>query len=260
MSSTLESKPTQINPFNLGLKDQVKSGWYGKENGELVKGFCIKPEDTILDAGCGTGGQALYAAKTGAHVILLDIDASRVTEAMERLKDTPARKVDTIVSDSNPIDLPDASVTKVMSSEVIEHVDDPKRFLEELVRVGAPGAQYLLACPDPTSEHFLEEIAPDFYFQKPNHIRVIQREEFRAMVEDAGLIIEEHIFYGSFWTIWWMLYWTYEDTLDSPWGEMTDAWTTIWGTLLQTDGGLKVKHAMDQAIPKSQVLIARKPY
>lgn len=54
--------------------------------------------------------------------------------------------------------------------------------MAELVRVGQPGAQYLLTVPDPVAETVQKNLAPDSYFQKPNHIRIFQRDEFEQLV------------------------------------------------------------------------------
>ncbi|WP_215199644.1 methyltransferase domain-containing protein, partial [Escherichia coli] len=45
-------------------------------------------------------------------------------------------ELECLVSDCDPLPLADATATRVVSTEVIEHVDDPRQFLAELVRVG----------------------------------------------------------------------------------------------------------------------------
>jgi 2-polyprenyl-3-methyl-5-hydroxy-6-metoxy-1,4-benzoquinol methylase len=259
-SKSPTSVSAQANPFEVGLYDASLSGLRNTDTGEFAENFRICAEDILLDAGCGAGGEASFAASTGAHIILMDIDKDKVEESYQRLKNSRARQVDTLVCDANPIALPDSSVTKVISKEVIEHVDDPAQFLSELVRVGKPGASYLLSCPAPESEQLQKGIAPDFYFQKPHHIRIIGRKEFEQLVIDAGLELQSHIYHGAFWTVWWMLYWTYEKDLNPPWHSSTDSWTKFWNGLQQDEGGRLIKAALDQKIPKSQIIVARKPY
>src|SRR5688572_7072293 len=135
----------------VGLRDAVKSGWYS-EIGEVFAGLPITQDDVVLDVGCGAAGTALWCASRGASMIIADIDRDKVAAAALRLADTPARSVRSIVTDANPLPLEDAAATVVISTEVLEHVDDPAQFLRELFRVGRPGARYLLTVPDPVTE------------------------------------------------------------------------------------------------------------
>ena len=142
-----------------GLKDIHLSGWT-QNSGELVKGFQINPQDTVLDIGCNSGGYAMFSARQGAEIILADVDAEQLAIARARLEAIPARRVQTLVTDANPIPLPDASVTRVVAMEVLEHVEDPAQFMSELVRVAKPGALFLLTVPDEVAEGVQKHIAP----------------------------------------------------------------------------------------------------
>ena len=248
-----------INPMMLGLKVGGLSGWYGKDNGELYHGFVIDASDTVLDVGCGDGGKLDYCAKRGAHIIFTDADQQRVKQTEKRLGNTAARLIEGMVSDSNPLPLKNETASKIISTEVIEHVDDPVQFMSELVRVGKPNAQYLLSAPHPIAENLQKGFAHPSYFEKPNHIRIISEESFKKLVTDAGLTIESHTQYGSFWSIWWLFYWLCEEQdLKAPWHPLLDNWTKTWDELLKTPEGPRVQKALDELIPKSQVIIARK--
>lgn len=253
------SPDMEVNPFWLGMDDAIRTGWYQNETNCLIGDFKIEAEDIVLDAGCGDGGHSNFCAKRGAHIILADIDADKVAEAVERLSKSEARKVEAVVSDSNPIPIPDETVTKVVCAEVIEHVADPQQFLSELVRVGKPGARYMLAVPDPVAEHLQEGVAPDSYFEEPNHIRIIERDEFDKMVTDAGLIIEYRANRGAYWTIWWLFFWHCNQDFKPPWHPLLQNWAKTWRTLLDMEGSDKIKFALDEVLPKSQVIVARKP-
>lgn len=245
--------------FEPELLDAQLSGWFKNESGELIEGFPIEASDDVLDVGCGDGAFISFCANQGAKVMFADIDASKVAEATRRLEGTPAREIVPIVSDADPLPLADGSASKVVAMEVIEHVDSPERFLAELVRVGRSGALYLLTVPDPLAETVQKELAPDTYFQKPNHIRIIQRDEFERMVQEAGLIIEKRTSYGFYWSLWWCFFWVCDQELSPPWHPLLKSWNTTWGHLLSTGQGPKVKQALDKLMPKSQAIIARKP-
>lgn len=258
------NQDSKINAFDLGLYDTALSGWFNKASGELAPGFPICAEDIIVDVGCGSGGIAGYCALRGAHIILADIDEAKIRRAAEQLAALPARKVETYLTDANPLPLADCSVSRVICMEVLEHVDDPAAIMSELVRIGQPGALYLITVPGALSEHIQVNFALPLYFQKPNHIRIFDDGVLKSLVEDAGLRVEHQASGGFFWSIWWLFSWQFwnpdeafeRQNFSQP---LLEAWTTTWSTLLKTENGIKIKHTLDACIPKYQLIVARKP-
>lgn len=249
-----------IDPLWTGLRDDVASDWYRQNSDELYIDFRIAAEDVVLDVGCGSGGgSAKFCGERGAHVICVDVDAKKVKSAKKTLQQTKARLVETFVSDADPLPLSNEVASKIICMEVIEHVDDPAQFLAELVRVGKPGAQYLLTVPDPVQEKLQKQLAPASYFEKPNHIRIIERDDFAAMVEAAGLKIERHTHHGFYSALQWILFWACGQNFTPPWHPLLKHWARTWEMLLSMEGGARVKQALDDCLPKCQVIVARKP-
>jgi ubiquinone/menaquinone biosynthesis C-methylase UbiE len=255
----VQTPPDKVDPYMLGLHDAILSGWFNQETGELFTGFAITPEDTVLDVGCGDGGNVHFCAMRGAKIILADIDAAKVEAARQRMSDTPAREVEHHVTDCNPLPLADATATRIVSTEVIEHVDDPAQFLSELVRVGKPGALYLLSVPHPSSEDLQKDIASPEYFQKPNHIRIISEDQFKQMVTDVGLEVISHSQYGFYWSMWMLLFWEAKVDLSNADHPLLNHWAQTWQAVLDSPRGAQIKEALDAVVAKSQVIIARKP-
>lgn len=263
--------PNFVDSRDCGLVDAVQSGWYLGESNELFKGFAVGAEDSVLDIGCGSGGATLFCANRGAHVVFVDVVAEKVESLRARVAQTPARRVEGIVSDGLPLPLADASMSRVIAMEVLEHVEDPAAFLAELARVGQPGALYLLAVPDPVGEQMQKSFAPSYYFQQPNHIHIFEREQFGQLVIDAGLEIVRRDAFGFFWTMWMFLYWTSakhagieldgtsHDVVQPPYPPLLNDWAKLWMTVIQMPEAAPMKQALDQLLPKSQVIIARKP-
>jgi len=243
----------------VGSRDVKDSGWYRHHLRELYKGFRIDPRDIVLDAGCSDGYMAQFCAEFCDHVIVADIDPVKVASVEKQLKWWPVRTVTALVSDANPLPLDDETATKIISCQVIEHVDDPAQFLDELVRVGKPGARYLLSVPDPAAEYVQKRIAPEAAFQKPNHVRIIRRDEFAELVTGAGLIIESRAFYGFFSAMYYSLLWPCNVDYDVPHHPVLDAWCATWNGLLDLPRGREAKEALDAVMPKDQLIIARKP-
>jgi len=251
--------PPRADANTIGLRDAVLSGWFQDATGELFQGFPVEPTDTVLDVGCGDGGHACFCARIGARLILVDADSAKVATAKARVVTQARQPVVAIVSDANPLPLDNASATKVIAAEVLEHVDDPRQFLDELVRVGMPGARYLLTVPDPIAEEVQTHLAPPAAFQKPNHIRIIQRDEFAELVNGSGLVVEQRAFYGFFWAMHHTLLWPCGADFDTPRHPVLDNWCETWEGLLGLPQGKQVQRLLDSVMPKSQIIVARKP-
>jgi len=212
----------------------------------------------VVDVGCGNGAHLRFCGKRGATVICVEQDPEALSEAVEMLEATEAKAVHQHLSDGNPLPLADGSVNRVICNEVLEHVDDPEQFIRELVRVGSVGAKYLLGVPDHASEDVFKALAWPGYFEKPNHIRIFQREDFDELVTNAGLVIESKQYYGFYWSMWWFLFWALDKDADAGEDPLLQSWANTWDLLLRCRGGEKVKDALDALAPKSQLIIARK--
>jgi len=256
------SNPTlELDPIRYGdvaLRDACRAGWYRTEKRELFDGFPILPSDTVIDVGCGNGEHAAFYAPFAARMILVDMDPKKVAATEQRLRSRGATNWRTILSDSNPLPIDAATADKIVCTEVLEHVPDPAQFMRELVRIGKPGALYLISVPDPLSEQVSKRVAPPECFREPNHIRVIGRDEFERMLTDAGLQVQKHAFYGFYWAIWHALVWKCNIDFDHGRHPALDHWTRAWNAVLDLPEGQQCKDALDDAMPKSQIIIARK--
>ena len=143
-----------------GLRDAVLSGWFNQDTSELFTGFPVGKGDIVADIGCGLGGHAQFCARQGARLLLVDSDPRRIEQAAAKITALAGHApFEAYVSGSNPLPIADAIATKIVCSEVLEHVDFPGTLLAEIARIGRPGALYLLACPDPRSEALQQPIA-----------------------------------------------------------------------------------------------------
>lgn len=256
---------------NVGLTDAVRAGWYQSDTGELFRNFQIGAEDVVVDVGCGAGGASLFCARYGAQVVYCDLDPGNIESLNERIQHTPAREPRGIVTDCNPLPLAEGFASRVIAMEMLEHVDDPAAILRELARIGKPGALYLISVPDATAERLQLPIAPSEYFNKPNHIHIFEPDELAEKITDAGLEIVERSSYGFFWNLWMCMYWVLDkaahndpeaishDCTTPPYFPLLDSWTAIWARLISVPEAEPLRKALDEALPKSQIFIARKP-
>lgn len=254
-----------------GLHDAALSGWFNSETGELVPGFVIEPNDVVLDVGCGAGSASMFCAQRDASVHFLDLDADKVAHAAERLSMFSSDKCVGIVSDCTPLPLQDGLASKVIAMEMLEHVRDPAAVLEELVRVGRPGALYLISVPDTKGELLQKKVADPAHFEEPNHIRIFTSLELERLVEEAGLVVEQKQTAGFYWVIWMCFFWVCQkasgqpyngatlDKIAPPYPPILESWADTWLQFLKLPGSLPIKKELDNLLPKSRIVVARKP-
>jgi acetyltransferase-like isoleucine patch superfamily enzyme/SAM-dependent methyltransferase len=244
----------------IGLKDDELSGWFNRQTGELAAGFPVGPDDVVLDVGCGTGGMATFCAQRGARLILVDADANNLELSKKRLSEYPGLRLETHLSDAHRLPVADGTASRIVCAEVLEHVDDPAAVMAELVRVGRPGARYLITVPGTAQEMLQKRLAHPSYFQKPNHVRIFDPQTLAALVRDAGLRIDRTFSHGFFRSIWMALFWqTGLELSNAASHPSLDLWAQTWAEVLKGGQAAHVKAVLDEFLPKSQVIVASKP-
>ena len=93
---------------------------------------------SVLDAGCGIGRHAYYAAQYGAEVWAVDI-SDAVEVAARNTQGTGAR---IIQADLNHLPFPAESFDLVYSMGVLHHLPDPERAFRYLLRFVKPGGEF----------------------------------------------------------------------------------------------------------------------
>ena len=107
----------------------------------------------VLDAGCGAGyGAAMLAEAGAAEVLAVDLQPRNVRYARRRYARPRVRYEAADLERLDRLELPDGSFDLVVSSNVLEHLERPERFLEEARRLLAPGGEMLLVMPPITSD------------------------------------------------------------------------------------------------------------
>jgi SAM-dependent methyltransferase/glycosyltransferase involved in cell wall biosynthesis len=252
-------KQGRTDVWRVGIVDAQMSGWFCGETGELYRGFPVAAQDIVVDVGCGEGNHLSFCAKFNPRIIGIDVDGQALAVARSTLASSAARGVELHEATAEALPLADAFATRIICSEVLEHVDDPRQALAELHRIGAPGALYLLTVPDKLSEELQGRVAPEQYFRKPNHVRVFERDALPRLAREAGLDVLSHSAYGFFWSVWWGLFWGCNVDLRAPDHPALLNWTEAWAAFVKSPEGARIKTGLDAFLPKSRVVLARKP-
>jgi SAM-dependent methyltransferase len=124
------------------------------------------PARRVLDVACGTGYGSAALREAGAeNVVGIDASAEACEFAIRKYG------IDARIGDAESLALGSASFDLVVSFETIEHLANPRRFLDECHRVLRPGGVAIVSTPHKTN---YREITP----HNPFHFHEFEPDEF----------------------------------------------------------------------------------
>lgn len=109
-------------------------------HGALVSRLTSRPNERWLDIATGTGGVAIRAATSGAHVTGIDL-APVLIETARRLAAERELEIDFDVGDAEDLPYPDAAFEVVSSAVGVVFASDHSAAARELARVCSPGGR-----------------------------------------------------------------------------------------------------------------------
>lgn len=149
------------------------------------------PDDPslVLDLGSGTGKLAAAISERNHSVLRTDRSLRALRKAQDR--SVPGLQLDL----NEPLPFNDDRFPFVVCCDVLEHVTEPNRFLEEVLRVLSPGGKLLLAVPN--SSHlfyrllYLLGYLPED-LQIPGHRHFFSYDSLRRLMASTKLTVERH--------------------------------------------------------------------
>lgn len=91
----------------------------------------------VIEVGCGTGSDLLWAAETAGYVCGIDVSAGMLAKARERTRQET--NVALVRGSAEALPVESESADYVMSSTTLHHVADTSQALREIGRVLRPG-------------------------------------------------------------------------------------------------------------------------
>jgi SAM-dependent methyltransferase len=135
---------TQRNFDKAALRGEPSYVWRVGQQRRLdmiVKAAGSRISGKILENGCGVGMYVEHLSPFGGNVIGLEYDFERAAEAH-------ANSPRVINAAGEFVPLPSGTFDLILSHEVIEHVQDDRAAVCEMVRVLKPGGRITLFCPN----------------------------------------------------------------------------------------------------------------
>jgi SAM-dependent methyltransferase len=175
----------------------------------------LRPGMTVLDLGCGEGRHAFEAYRRGASVVAVDWGQDEVATTKRWLGaiaeageagpagDGRTARYEVVRGDLTALPFPDASVDRVMASEVLEHIPDDAAAFAEIARVLTPGGRAVVTVPRYGPERICWALSDAYHANEGGHIRIYRGDVLRTRLAAAGLTPGEshhaHALHAPFW-------------------------------------------------------------
>jgi SAM-dependent methyltransferase len=174
----------------------------------------MRAGDRVLDVGAGFGRHVFECARRGADVVALDYAEDEVIQTratlgamvdngeidLERFKGV-------LRGDATRLPFADGSFDVVITSEVLEHIQDDVAAIAEMVRVLKPGGHFAATVPAWLPEKVNWMLSDEYHAPKSagGHVRIYSATELKAKLRAAGLrVTGSHHAHALHSPYWWL--------------------------------------------------------
>jgi len=148
----------------------------------LLRWLAPRPEEKILDIGCGDGFYDALISESGAYVVGIDVHHERLRIAESRNQND---RTEYHFVDAERLGFEDASFDKALSLCVMEHLGDDLQVMRHVFRVLKPGGLFVFSADSLSNPELgpLERFRHTERYQVNNYYRV---ETIRPRLEATG--------------------------------------------------------------------------
>jgi SAM-dependent methyltransferase len=175
----------------------------------ILRAAGARAQGRVLENGCGVGMYVEKLSALGGTVLGLEFDFDRARQAH-------VRSPHIINGAGEALPLPSSTADLILSHEVIEHVQDDRAAVREMIRVLRPGGRILLFCPNrgyPFETHgiywrgqykfgnipLVNYLPRRWRDQLAPHVRVYSRRDLENLFEGLPVrFIERTVIFGAY--------------------------------------------------------------
>jgi ArsR family transcriptional regulator len=140
----------------------------------------LLPAFRVADLGCGEGYLTIEASRWAEKVYAIDRSTAVLDKAKELADRRKVKNVEWKKGELEKLPLKDESVDVALLSQALHHAEDPKRALDEAVRILAPGGRLLVLDLREHEENWVHDRLGDKWSG-------FSEEKLRRLLTDAGL-------------------------------------------------------------------------
>jgi len=228
--------------------------------------LAVKPGFKILDIGCGSGRHTCAAYRCQNVIVIgVDLNVEELIKAGNRLKlhdrlgehgggvwSLAAADVGGLPFNADCFDL-------VICSEVLEHIENYRQAIAEIIRVLKPGCNLVVSVPRHWPESICWILSNDYHTAAGGHVRIFKPAQLVADLQNAGVEQwDRHYAHSLHTPFWWLKCLLGPDREDSR----PVAWYhrfLTWDIMEQPRATRLLDNLLNPVIGKSIVLYFRKP-
>jgi len=137
------------------------------------------PRKVVVDCACGDGTSSeLFAKAQASHVYAFDVEPGAIEHCKRNRVDY---RLSFAKADASTLPLDNAVADVYVSLETIEHLQNDRAFLQEVVRVLKRGGLFICSTPNRLVTNPGKTIAEKPF--NPFHVREYSQEEFAALLD-----------------------------------------------------------------------------
>lgn len=225
----------------------------------------IKKDHNVLDLGAGAGRHSFEVLKRGGNLISLDLDELEAKKVLGMIyamiqENELSLESHAVVINGNALNLPlkTNSINTVIASEVLEHIENDDKAIQEIYRVLVPGGLLAVTVPRFFPELINWALSDEYHLVEGGHVRIYRKKVLAQKLSSNGFVLKHlHYSHGLHSPYWWLKCFVGLENESNKWVNRYKAYLekqimrpTRFSTFLDA--------ALSKFIGKSMVLYARK--
>ncbi len=172
----------------------------------------IKPHDRILDIGCGEGRHTIKACQQDKTMCVgADFGFQSLVKTKKKIEfhqafdDFVCQSVDLSCMDVTNLPFYNSSFDIVICSEVLEHIQDDIKAIQELVRIVKPGKTLVVSVPRFWPEKICWLLSDEYFNANMGHVRIYRKDALIKRFESQGVeLFALHYAHSIHTPFWWL--------------------------------------------------------